>query len=156
MKISALTFLLLVCFSFIATAQDKVRKKDVIGKWKLVIDIEDELEDAENELDDDDNVLGEIILSSVSGLVTGIIDEIDIYMEFRKDGELKTVVEAFGEREIEYSKWWIDGEGRLQFSSDSEHFSSDNDEYWLLKDGLLISYTNDHDPNKSIYMVNID
>lgn len=156
MKSSLLITLCLLSLSMTSQAQSKLREKDVIGNWKLVIDINEELKEAQDEMEEEDNFLGEIILGSVTGLVNGIFDHIDIYMEFRKGGELKTLVNAFGETEIEYSKWWIDDEGKLRISSDNKHFSSDSQDYWLLKDGNLISFENGDDMNENIHLVNID
>ena len=75
-----------------------------------------------------------IILNAVDGL----LDEIDIYMEFRKDNELKVTVDAFGEHEIEYSKWQINDAGELSFS-DSEHFKSE-DSVWMFVGDHLESF----------------
>lgn len=141
-----------------AYAQKPVKEKDLLGNWKLIIDIEDELKEAEREVDVDDNLIEEITLKWVGGLVEGILDKIDIYMEFRPKGELKVIVEAFGERDVEYSKWSIDSKGRL-FIDDTDSFSTDDDEYWMFRDDILISYDKDEyrdDERENVYMVRLD
>ncbi|MEP4134642.1 MAG: hypothetical protein ABJL71_08455, partial [Cyclobacteriaceae bacterium] len=87
------------------------------------------------------------------GFVDDILEEIDIYLEFKKGGEVEVLVDAFGETETEYTKWTIDNKGRL-YIEDTEHFSSDHD-YWMMKDGILIDVSDD-DAGKYVYMVNMD
>ncbi|MEO9474666.1 MAG: hypothetical protein ABJG41_04015 [Cyclobacteriaceae bacterium] len=144
---------LLLLFSFDSIAQERVKEKDIIGNWKLVIEVDEAFDDAKEELDDDESILGRMILSSVSGFVDEILEEIDIYLEFKKGGEVEVLVDAFGETETEYTKWAIDNKGRL-YIEDTEHFSSDHD-YWMMKDGILIDVS-DEDAGKYVYMVNMD
>ncbi|MFT6867040.1 MAG: hypothetical protein ACJA08_001879 [Cyclobacteriaceae bacterium] len=37
---------------------------------------------------------------------------------------------------------------------DTEHFSSDDNDYWMLDDGILI--TSDNEDGKYVYMVRLD
>ena len=138
------------------TAQEKIEEKMLLGTWKMVINIEEELEEAEEELEENgDSFLEKIIFESVSGLVSGIIEELEIYMEFKPDGELVVTVDAFDEHETEYSNWFIDKKGRL-FIEDTESFQSD--EFWLYEKGMLVSYE-ERDGGlrrNNVYMVNID
>lgn len=144
----------IVCLASFSYAQQKVKEKDIIGTWKLVIDVEDALRDAEDEATEE-SLLGKVILSSVSGLVSGILEEIEIYMDFRADGELKVIVEAFGERETEYSEWTINRDGKL-YIKDTDHFDLDSDDYWLMEDGVLVAFEEDDEPNTNVYMVAVD
>lgn len=151
-------FTLIACLVLVSSinAQSKVKEKEIIdGTWKLVIDIEEELEEAEREVEEEDSFLGEVILNSVSGLLSGLMEELEIYMEFRPDGKVKVVVEAFGEREVEYSEWHIDNRGRL-YISDTEKFKTDDDDYWMMENGVLISYEDRGERNENVYLVHID
>ena len=150
---------LLLFFAFISStsfAQDKVSRKDIEGKtWKLKIDIKDEIRD---ELDDADGAFERIIIKSVAGFVDGIIDGIDIYFEFRPDNELKVTVEAFGEREIEYTEWYINKKGALVIE-DTDSFDTDDDDFWLMVDDVLVAFDEDWDgdlDDQNIYLVRID
>lgn len=153
----ALTLILIGLTTYATYAQgSRVKSKDIEGKnWKLVINIDEELEEAKREAEEEDSFLGEVIVNSVSGLVSGIMDELEIYMEFRASGEVKVTVEAFGEREIEYSEWSIDSKGRLRIS-DTDRFQTDDDDYWLMEDGVLISFEENGDLNENVYLVNIE
>lgn len=152
----SIIILIAVFVGFASTAQQKVKENDISGKtWKLIINVDEDLEEAKKEAEEEDSFLGEVIVNSVSGLVSGILDELDIYMEFRANGEVKVTVEAFGEREIEYSEWHIDNRGRLRIS-DSERFKTDDDDYWMMEDGVLVSYEDDGELNENVYLVHIE
>ncbi|WP_421869292.1 hypothetical protein [Marinoscillum sp.] len=149
-------FTLVAFVSLSSFSQSKVKSKDIEDKtWKLVINIDEELDEAKREAEEEDSFLGEVIVNSVSGLVSGIIDELEIYMEFRANGEVKVTVEAFGEREVEYSEWSIDSKGRLHIS-DTDRFQTDDDDYWMMEDGVLVSFEEDGELNENVYLVHIE
>lgn len=126
-----------------------------MGTWKMVIDIDEELEEAEREAEEEDSFLGEIIAHSVSGLVSNIMGKIDIYMDFRPNGEVKVMVDAFGEKETEYSEWTIDHKGRL-YISDNDNFSTDDDDYWLIEDNILVLFEDGGKKSNNVYMVRME
>lgn len=137
-------------------AQQPVNEKDVAGTWKLIIDIDKELEEAKQDLEEqEDSFLENLVLESVTGLVSGVLDELEIYMEFMPDGELEVTVDAFGKIETEASNWFINKDGQL-FIEDTESFSSD--EYWMLADGMLVNYKENSGKREqnNVYMVKID
>ena len=152
------SLLLTICITFCAYSQDKVKEKHLLGNWKMIIDVEDAFEEAKADLDEDDSILGKVVLSSVSGLVSGLLDELEIYMEFLPKGELKIMVNAFGEVETEYATWSIDKDGRLFLENTESVFSGDSD-YWLFHDDVLVSYNESADHSDSaplVYMINLD
>tara|TARA_B100001245_G_C22871345_1_gene419002 strand:+ start:960 stop:1427 length:468 start_codon:yes stop_codon:yes gene_type:complete len=152
----ALLVLIIGAIALSSNAQNKVKEKDITDKtWKLVINVDEELEEAKKEAEEEDSFLGEVIVNSVSGLVSGLLDELEIYMEFRANGEVKVTVEAFGEREIEYSEWSIDNRGRLRIS-DTDRFKTDDEDYWMLEDGVLVSFEDDGELNENVYLVKIE
>ena len=140
MKLKALTLLSLILLLGFSSQAQKVEEKDILGTWKLVIDIEDELDD---EADEADTILEEIIIKSVSGIVSGVMENIDIYFEFKKGGRLNLTVNAYDETEEEKGTWYINRRGYLVIEDIDDddndfHISADDDE-WKLIDGLLIS-----------------
>lgn len=141
-----------LCFGFFAQAQ-KVKEKDIIGTWKLVIDIEEEMED---EADEADTMLEEIFIKAISGVVGGILEDVEIYFDFRPDNELKITVNAYDDTETEYGKWFINRRGYLEIEDiDDNDFSIDtDDDEWRLIDGLLIS--EDHLDDRNVYMARVD
>lgn len=107
-----------------ATAQSKVRAKDLRGVWKMEINLKAEAETA-----------GERVLLNA---IDGLIDEVDIYMEFLPDNRLLITTDSFGDIEEEEGEWHINKSGELVLG-DTDKFSSD-DTFWLLKRGRLIAY----------------
>ncbi len=118
-----LGLLLVFCVSAV-NAQSRVRAKDLRGTWKLELEIDEEAETATER----------VILSAVDGL----LDEIDIYMEFRKNNELKVTVHAFGDKEVEYSEWHINDKGELSLG-ESEHLQT-GDSVWMFVGRHLESF----------------
>ena len=149
----SLILLFTFCIAISIQAQ-KVKEKDIIGTWKLVIDIEEEMEE---EAEDADTMLEEIIIKSISGFVDGILDEIDIYFDFRPDNEVKITVKAYDETETEYGRWFINKRGYLEIDDEDDdddfHFESEDDE-WKLIDGILVS--DEHEDDRNVYMTRVD
>ncbi len=134
-----------------AEAQKKIKEKDLIGPWKLIINFEEGFDEARKELEEDeDSFISKLVLGSVEGFVTSILDEVDIFMDFQKNGQLKIIVEAFDEKEVEYSHWQINDRGEL-IIDDSDNTDVD---HWVIEDDLLVGYDEDGKKNFA-YMVKI-
>ena len=150
----------LLCLSLgiaFSTHAQEVKEKDILGTWKMVIDIDEELD---QEAEEADTYLEEIIIKSVSGLVDGIMGNIDIYFDFQRNNDLLITVKAFGEVEEDEARWFINHRGYLEIEDvddddddDGFNISSDDDE-WKLIDGLLIS--DDHEDDRNVYMTRVD
>lgn len=153
MKRTITLFTVALCLAFVSQAQ-KVTEKDIIGTWKLVIDIEEEMEE---EADEADTMLEEVFIKAISGFVGGIMDDIEIYFEFQADNDLKITVNAFDEVETERGSWYINRRGYLVIEDldddDDFNISTDDDE-WKLIDGILIS--DEHEKNRSVYMTRVN
>jgi len=155
-KLTILLALFIVGFS--VQAQKPVKEKNLLGEWKLIIDVdEDEIMD-EIEEDEDIPFFGEWIAETVIGLAFNIIDDLDIYFTFKEDGKLKVVVEIFGEREVEYSEWYINKDGELVLG-ETDAFDSDDD-IWLMEGDRLVAYEEDwkgrREREREVYMIKVD
>ncbi|MEM8483898.1 MAG: hypothetical protein AAF564_00030 [Bacteroidota bacterium] len=127
----------------VANAQTRVHYKDLSGTWKLEITLD--------EKDLEENSAWDRIVSKT---VDGVLDEINIYFEFKRENELRVVVDAFGEKEVEYSEWHID-DGALYFG-DGENFDMD-DNIWMFDGRNLAAYTEDRrgklvKDNQNVYL----
>ncbi len=155
MKLKALTLLSLILLLGFSSQAQKVEEEDVLGTWKLVIDIEEELDD---EADEADTILEEIIIKSVSGIVSGVMENIDIYFEFKKRGRVNVTVNAYDEVEEEEGTWYINRRGYLvieDIDDDDDNFSiSADDDEWKLIDGLLVS--DEHEDDRNVYMTKVN
>ena len=149
-----LTVLILLGVISTIHAQQKVTEKDLIGTWKMVIDIDEEMEEAKREAAEENNIFGQMVLSSVSGLVEGILENIDINFDFRRNGVLEIFVDAIGEEESDIIRWEINANGELIIIGDSEkiQLDSDGDSYWLLKGNRLLLYE-DGELEENVYLI---
>jgi len=84
-----LTLLILLLFNYDVQAQKKIKESDVIGTWKLNIDVDEAIQEAKDELDEQDNIIGKIVLTSVSGFVDSIIEESMFISIFKKAAKSK-------------------------------------------------------------------
>ncbi len=128
-----------------ALAQSRVKAKDLTGTWKLVIDLEVDREESESALE-------RIALN----FADGIMDEIDIHFEFRDDQEVKVLVNAFGEDDVEYSSWEINDRGQLMIG-ESDHFDSDG--VWMWDGDVIRAYDksgNRLEAKENVYLKRID
>lgn len=151
MKKLTLFLALFMVFALAGNAQSKIKEKDLIGQWKMVINLEEGFDMAKKELDDDDEFLGKLILGSIEGLASTILDEIDIYMDFEKGGKLRIIVEAFDEKEVEYSEWTINSKGQLLIKDGKNDVDID---HWVLENDILVGYDDDGEKNMA-YLVKI-
>ena len=110
-KLTTTLLLVMVCASL--SAQSKVREKDILGEWDLVIDLEEAREEVEEELEEEESWLARRFASGISSFAMDIVEKIDIKFDFRKDGEVKLSINIFGEREVEYLDWSINDDGQL-------------------------------------------
>jgi len=146
-----LLFLLIVGLVYsVSHGQTKVTEKELKGEWKMIIDIDEDKIDEELE---DAGPFERIITRSVSGFVLNVIEEIDIRFTFLKNHRLRIEIEVLGEREVEYSDWYINSHGELLIGDDP-----DDDEVWMMNKDRLVSYKNRHGRlrEREIYMVRID
>jgi len=120
-------------------AQEKVREKDLIGEWQLVLDID--REDIEREIEEEENWLARSFAKSVSSFALDIVESIDIEFEFRRNGDVRIEVEVFGEREVEYAEWYINRDGELVIEGeDHDRIEIDDIDVFMMKDGKLHAY----------------
>lgn len=142
------TLMLLAIFCLSAQAQDKVKEKDIIGQWDLIIDLDEIEEEIERDLEDE-HWLASRFAKSISNFALDIVSEIDIRMDFRENGEVKISVDAFGARETEYAEWYINRDGELVIDEDdrgrrrsrgrSFNFGDDND-VWMMDGDRLVAF----------------
>ena len=121
----------------------------------MVIEVEGELD---REAEEADTILEEIIIKSVSGLVSGVLDNIEIYFEFEKRGDVTVTVKAYDEVDEDQGSWYINKRGYLiieDIDDDDDRFSiSADDDEWKLIDGLLVS--EEHEDDRTVYMTRVD
>lgn len=150
---------MLLALSVSAMSQTKVKEKDILGQWKLVINVD--RDDIERDLEDE-HWLARRFARSVSNFALDIVEGIDVRMDFREDGEVKIRVEVMGIRETEYAEWYINRDGALVIDDDDRRgrrrdiHIGDNDA-WMMDGDRLVAV--DHrgrktrDNDAEVYMV---
>ena len=140
--ISAVAILFL-CSASLVTSNTK--EKDIIGKWKLHLDISNALD---QETEDEDGI-GAAFARGIVNMVDNLVEEIDITFDFRKNNVLVVTHDSdfdHQEKSTERYHWEINKEGHIITSSlKNKHFSVNDDDGWKLKKGKLTPVDNDND-----------
>ena len=149
--------LMIVCFFLSLQAVnaqgEKVRSRDLEGVWKMRIVLDENT--FQDEADEEENAFARMIVQATGNLVEGILENIDIEIEFLEDHTCRVYVEAFGAEEVEYSKWFINSKGEL-YIDDTDSFHMDDDEYWMFEEDVLVAYDDrgrSIDDDVDVYMV---
>lgn len=154
-KITTLLAVTLIAVSTL-TAQDRISESNLLGTWKMKIDAEKVMDEISDEADEEDNLLAKVILKSVSGLMEGVLDNMDIYITFKKGGDAIVTIDVFDsdDKQKDKARWRV--RGTTLYIEDVEDGGVDweGDGEWRMKDGVLIL---DQDEDEmSVYMVRVD
>lgn len=157
-KILTLLLLLVASTQFsqaqVSAPAEKMSERTVLGKWKMVIEMDEVVAELDKKAKESETVFEEAIVKMVSGVMEGVMDRVNIYLEFKSNGTAYVYVDAFDEEaEREETNWYVKG-NRL-YVEDTDNFESNMKGYWEYKDGVLV-LENDDDDNVSVYMVRID
>ncbi len=146
---------LLIGYQSADAQSSRVRERDLEGIWKMKISLDESV--FEQEISDEDNAFARLILKATGNLVEGILEEIDIELEFRDNHECRIYVSAFGEEEVEYTDWRINSRGEL-YIEDSDSFQMGDDEYWIFEGDVLVAYEDGRplDDDAAVYLVKVD
>lgn len=114
-------------------------------------------DEVRGEIEDEDNLFAEILAKNLTNIVFDVIEEIDIRFEFLPDHRLRIETEVFGASDVEYTDWFINGDGEL-IIGDTDNFrvnGDDDDGVWLREGDLLVAYDKDRHgrkKNKEVYL----
>ena len=132
----------------------KVTEKQLLGRWQLVIEVEDLIKQETIE----ENELVQSFLTGVGSLVQRIIDKIDIQFEFYEDNTVDIFIHSNNitndvEPEIERLRWEINKQGELIIEDieKNDHINLSGDGVWMLQGGKLV-HLEDGEVKPQIYM----
>ena len=139
-----------------ALVPGKTKEKDILGKWKLHLDISEKIKEETQ----DEEGFGKALARGIGSLVDEMVSEIDITFEFKKNNVLKVTQsndwDDEDEMEIEEYTWKIDKKGRIKtISLKNEHLSVDNNDGWILKNKKLIPVDKDNDVQDVVWLEKI-
>lgn len=152
MKIVALSLFLFISLTATSvSAQQRVTESKLLGEWKLMINIEDEIR---KEAESEDSALTRAFMRGLSGFIQSVLDDIEINLTFRKNGIADLVVITDTKvTEQEELKWHINARGQLVIEDiKSEKVSLSNDGYWMFDGKNLISFESDGTLQKNVWM----
>ena len=138
MKKIAFLFLGGLLSSSLMNAQSKVKDRDVLGEWKLHLDLQKEIQDKDSDL----NFLEKALVGAVSGIVTTAMNHVDIRFDFKRNNEviLKIHNKDEDKTETEILKWFINKQGQLEIDDlDNDHVNVQHDGAWMLLDKQLVA-----------------
>jgi hypothetical protein len=138
MKKIAFLFLAALLSSSLMNAQSKVKDRDVLGEWKLYVDLQKEIQDKDSDL----NFLEKALVGAVSGIVTTAMNHVDIRFDFKRNNEviLKIHNKDEDKTETEILKWFINKQGQLEIDDlDNDHVNVQHDGAWMLLDKQLVA-----------------
>ena len=138
MKKIAFLFLAALLSSSLMNAQSKVKDRDVLGEWKLHVDLQKEIQDKDSDL----NFLEKALVGAVSGIVTTAMNHVDIRFDFKRNNEviLKIHNKDVDKTETEILKWFINKQGQLEIDDlDNDHVNVQHDGAWMLLDKQLVA-----------------
>ena len=138
MKKIAFLFLAALLSSSLMNAQSKVKDRDVLGEWKLHVDLQKEIQDKDSDL----NFLEKALVGAVSGIVTTAMNHVDIRFDFKRNNEviLKIHNKDEDKTETEILKWFINKQGQLEIDDlDNYHVNVQHDGAWMLLDKQLVA-----------------
>lgn len=155
MKKQFLLILFVSLFAYSTTLAQRLRDKDVIGEWELVIDIDEDR--IEEEIEEEGSNFATSFASAIAGFAIDIVEDLDIVMVFHKDHTLDIVVEMWGSEEIEEGEWYINDDGALVIIEDDDYDGKDHD-VWV-KDGknlVQLEKNRDYDDEANVYLKRLD
>ena len=136
MKKIAFLFLAALLSSSLMNAQSKVKDRDVLGEWKLHVDLQKEIQDKDSDL----NFLEKALVGAVSGIVTTAMNHVDIRFDFKRNNEVILKIHNKDEDKTEILKWFINKQGQLEIDDlDNDHVNVQHDGAWMLLDKQLVA-----------------
>jgi len=136
MKKIAFLFLAALLSSSLMNAQSKVKDRDVLGEWKLHVDLQKEIQDKDSDL----NFLEKALVGAVSGIVTTAMNHVDIRFDFKRNNEVILKIHNKDEDKTEILKWFINKQGQLEINDlDNDHVNVQHDGAWMLLDKQLVA-----------------
>ncbi|MGB0837544.1 MAG: hypothetical protein ACPGRE_05540 [Flavobacteriaceae bacterium] len=130
-------------------AQSKVHEHKLKGTWVLHIDIEKELEKEKEDM----NLMEQMIVGAVEGVVKEALESFEIQFEFKKHGVYEVIVFADDKEEREQGEYTINKNGQLVLEPiKNDNVSIDNDGVWMFSKGRLVAINDDGELEENVWM----
>lgn len=143
---------LAILISSSVVAQSKVKEKQLIGKWKLHLNLKEKVKEETKDM----NGFGKILAKSIINAVDDIIEEADITFHFKRNNVLEVIQKSItddNEETTETYKWKIDENGKLtttKFNNKKLKFNNNNG--WMMKKKKLVPVDNDKKVEENVWL----
>lgn len=145
--------ILFLCSAALVTGNTK--EKDIIGKWKLHLDISKAVD---KKIKDEDDI-GTAFARGIVNMVDDLVEEIDITFDFQKNNILIVTHDSDSQHQEESTeryRWKINKDGYVVTTPiNKKHFSVNDDEGWVLNKGKLTPVDQDNDKEEIVWLEKI-
>lgn len=151
-NISLKLFLVAFLISSSLFAQSKVKERQVLGKWKLHLNLKEKVKEETK----DESGFGKLLARGIVSAVDDLIQEADITFNFKRNNVLEVTQKDImdkSEEKTETYKWKIDKKGRLVTTqSKNKRLKFNDNSGWMIKKGKLVPVDDDKKIEDNVWL----
>ena len=131
-------------------SQNDINESDLIGKWEINIKVKKLIKEETKKLD----VLEKLAAKLASEFAEDIINDIDMYIIFNKNGKATVTVDFIDYAENEEINWSINQNNEIVIDDSLNkkiNIGSENN-IWILEDNFIFLKENSNKMNRNIFL----
>ena len=143
-------FLILFLFTSMVFSQNDINESDLIGKWEINIKVKKLIKEETKKLD----MLEKLAAKLASEFAEDIINDIDMYIIFNKNGKATVTVDFIDYAENEEINWSINQNNEIVIDDSLNkkiNIGSENN-IWILEDNFIFLKENSNKMNRNIFL----
>ena len=142
--------LIFFLFTSLAFSQNHINESDLIGKWEINIKVKKLIKEETKKLD----MLEKLAAKLASEFAEDIINDIDMYIIFNKNGKATVTVDFIDYAENEEINWSINQNNEIVIDDSLNkkiNIGSGNN-IWILEDNFIFLKENSNKMNRNIFL----
>ena len=142
--------LILFLFTSMTFSQNHINESDLIGKWEINIKVKKLIKEETKKLD----MLEKLAAKLASEFAEDIINDIDMYIIFNKNGKATVTVDFIDYAENEEINWSINQNNEIVIDDSLNkkiNIGSENN-IWILEDNFIFLKENSNKMNRNIFL----
>ena len=142
--------LILFLFTSMVFSQNDINESDLIGKWEINIKVKKLIKEETKKLD----MLEKLAAKLASEFAEDIINDIDMYIIFNKNGKATVTVDFIDYAENEEINWSINQNNEIVIDDSLNkkiNIGSENN-IWILEDNFIFLKENSNKMNRNIFL----
>tara|TARA_B100001173_G_C16016211_1_gene559843 strand:- start:1871 stop:2323 length:453 start_codon:yes stop_codon:yes gene_type:complete len=142
--------LIFFLFTSLAFSQNHINESDLIGKWEINIKVKKLIKEETKKLD----MLEKLAAKLASEFAEDIINDIDMYIIFNKNGKATVTVDFIDYAENEEINWSINQNNEIVIDDSLNkkiNIGSENN-IWILEDNFIFLKENSNKMNRNIFL----